>query len=201
MARTSTRPKSNAAGTEQASRSMRSYTGPIIGLIVIVALAALVFLDPPPPGVEFPSQGNFHLSAIEEPHAEYNSSPPSSGPHVGFLANWGPSEEALPPELFLHNLEDGGIVLAYNCPDGCDELQAGVDAIVTDVGAGTLSTPYENPIVDPDGNEYRAAAVAWTRVFYFDELTPEVESEVETFISLYRGIDNHVGATGGVSQN
>jgi hypothetical protein len=191
MARTSTRSKSNTADTEQAKRPKRSYTGPIIGLGVIVALVALVVLDPPPPGVVFASQGNLHISAIEEPHAPYNSSPPSSGPHIGALANWGPSEEPLPPELFIHNLEDGGIVLAYNCPDGCADLSSGIEAIVTDVGAGTLSTPYEEPIVDPDGNEYRAAAVAWTRVFYFDELTPDVESEIETFISLYRGIDNH----------
>jgi hypothetical protein len=193
MARTSTRTKTNSADTVQGSKPKRSYTGPIIGVAVIAALVALVVLDPPPPGVEFASQGNVHLSAIEEPHPPYNSSPPSSGPHVGFLANWGPSEEPLPPELFIHNLEDGGIVLAYNCPDGCDDLASGLESIVTDVGAGTLSTPYEEPIVDPDGNEYRAAAVAWTRVFYFDELTPNVESEIETFISLYRGIDNHAG--------
>lgn len=201
MARTSTRPKNKTSEQENTPKAKRSFVGPIIGLVVVGALAALVLLDPPPPGVEFPSQGNFHLAALEEPHAPYNSSPPSSGPHLGFLANWGPSEEPLPPELFIHNLEDGGVVLAYNCPDGCDELQSGLEAIVTDVGAGTLSTPYEEPIVDPDGNEYRAAAVAWTRVFYFDELTPDVESEIETFISLYRGIDNHVGASGGVNHN
>lgn len=194
MARTSTRTTPSTDDKGRSSKPKRSYVGPAIGVAVLVALVALVVLDPPPPGVEFPSQGNLHLSAIEEPHAEYNSSPPSSGPHVGFLANWGPSDEPIPAELFIHNLEDGGVVLAYNCPEGCQELQDGLEAIVTDVGAGTLSTPYEDSIVDPDGNEYRAAAVAWTRVFYFDELTPDVESEVETFISLYRGIDNHVGA-------
>lgn len=190
MARTSTRTNSGAPKPEP-TKPNRNYTGVIVGVAVIGALVAFVLLDPPPPGTEFPSQGNFHLAEIDESHAAYNSSPPSSGPHVGFIANWGPSEEPLPEELFVHNLEDGGVVLTYNCPDGCDELEDELQSIVTDVGTSTLSTPYDKPIMDPEGTEYRAAAVAWTRVFYFDELTPDVRAEVETFISLYRGIDHH----------
>ena len=79
MARTSTRSASKTDDA-QAPKPKRSYTGPIIGVAVVAAVVALVVLDPPPPGVEFAAQGNFHLSAIDEPHVDYNSSPPSSGP-------------------------------------------------------------------------------------------------------------------------
>jgi hypothetical protein len=196
MARTSTRTKSNSADTQQTSKPRRSYTGPIFGVAIVAALVALVLLDPPPPGIEFPSQGNVHLAAIDEPHPPYNSSPPSSGWHMGFLAEWGVSEEPLPPELYIHNLEDRGIVLAYNCPDGCDELQADLTEFVESEGGLLLLTPYTDSIVDPDGQEYRAAAVAWKRVFYFDDFDESTRGEVETFVSLYEGIDHHAGSGG-----
>ena len=201
MARTSTRPKSSTAANDQASKPRRSYTGPIIGVAVIAALAALVLLDPPPPGIEFPSQGNVHLAAIDEPHPPYNSSPPSSGWHMGFLAEWGVSEEPLPPELHIHNLEDRGIVIAYNCPDGCDELQGDLAEFVENEGGLLLLTPHADSIVDPDGQEYQAAAVAWKRVYYFDEFDEATRGEVETFISLYEGIDHHVGSGGENTSN
>lgn len=201
MARTSTRSTSSTAGNEQASKSKRSYAGPIVGLVVIGALAALVLLDPPPPGVEFPSQGNIHLAALDETHPPYNSSPPSSGWHMGFLAEWGVSEEPLPPELYIHNLEDRGIVIAYSCPDACDELVTDLTDFVESEGGLMVLTPYEDAIVDPDGQEYRAAAVAWKRVFYFDEFDDAARGEVETFVSLYQGVDHHAGSGGENASN
>jgi hypothetical protein len=196
MARTSTGTKTTTSEPSQAPKSRRNYTGPIIGIAVIAAIAALVLLDPPPPGVDFPSQGNVHLAALEEPHPEYNSSPPSSGWHLGFLANWGVSEDPIPPEIYIHNLEDRGIVMTYNCPDACDDLQADLTGFVEDEGGFLVLTPYEDRIVDPDGVEYRAAAVAWKRVFYFDDFDDSTKSELETFISLYQGIDHHAGSGG-----
>jgi hypothetical protein len=100
--------------------------------------------------------------------------------------------EPIPPELFVHNLEDGGIVFTYDCPDGCDGLKADLEAYVTEAGGRTLLTPYEG-IVDVDGNRRRAAAVAWTRVFYFDDLDDAARGEILTFVGIYEGIDHHAG--------
>lgn len=194
MARTASKPKTEAAAQQAPAKKQRSYLGPIVGILAVGALAALVLLDPEPPGIVYPDLGNFHLAALDEPHAPYNSSPPSSGPHFGATAQWGVNEEPLPAELFVHNLEDGGVVLMHNCPDGCDDLSDGLNRIVEATGRTSISMPYNGPIVDPDGNSYRGAAVAWTRVFYFDEMTPDVESEIEVFVSLYMGVDHHVGA-------
>lgn len=193
MARTSSRPKTRAAEEQSTPKPRKSYTGLIIGVVVVGALIALVALDPPPPGFEFPAQGNVHLSAIDEAHPEYNSSPPSSGWHMGFLAEWGVSEEPLPPELYIHNLEDGGIVVAYNCPDGCDDLQTALSEFVESEGGRVVLTPYEQTITDPDGETHAAAVIAWKKIFYFDEFDEATRSEVETFISLYEGIDHHAG--------
>lgn len=191
MARTASRPQTENNDQSGPARKKRSWTGPIVGILAVVALVALVVLDPEPPGVEFPSQGNRHLQSFDEPHTPYNSTPASSGPHMGVLANWGVHEEPLPEELFVHNLEDGGVVVAYSCPDGCEDLQSGLEELVLDQGRASLITPYEQAIVDPDGNQYRAAAVAWTKVFYFDELTDDVRSELEVFFDINMGVDHH----------
>lgn len=188
MARTSNKSSKSEAQSAPAKRPV-PWGGIITGTVVIGALVALILLDPPPPGAEIPSQGNLHISAIDEPHAEYNSAPPSSGAHVGQLANWGVYEEVIPPELFIHNLEDGGIVITYDCPEGCDELKDGLTTLVEDVGGSVVLTPYEG--IEYEGVQYRAAVVAWNRVFHFDELTEENESEVRSFIRLYEGIDHH----------
>lgn len=199
MARTASRPTTQKTAEKAPVKSKRSWLGPIIGILAVGALAALVVLDPEPPGVEYPNLGNFHLSAIDEPHTPYNSAPPSSGPHFGGIAPWGVSDEVFPAELFVHNLEDGGVVLLYNCADGCSELQSGIETLVEDTGRSSLAAPYDGPIFDAEGTDYAAAAVVWNRVFYFDELTTDVRSELETFISLYMGVDHHAtgGAVGG----
>jgi hypothetical protein len=181
----------------QAEVARRSRAkGFIIGGIAVLAMggiAAAIVLSPPPPGIEFPSLGNTHLSDPTESHPPYNSSPPSSGWHFGGLADWAESEEPVAPEIFIHNLEDAGIVLAYDCPEGCDHLLTGLRDVLADhTGKRVMLTPYSgitNPI---DGKSYRGAAVAWTRVLYFDDLSAENRSEVDAFIGLYEGIDHHV---------
>lgn len=53
----------------------------------------------------------------------YPDPPPTSGPHNPCWAAWGIHDEPLAAERWVHNMEHGGIVLTYNCPDGCaDEV-------------------------------------------------------------------------------
>lgn len=54
----------------------------------------------------------------ETPQA-YDGKPPAGGPHSGCWGTWGVHTTPLTPERFVHNLEHGGVVLTYNCPDGC----------------------------------------------------------------------------------
>jgi hypothetical protein len=54
-------------------------------------------------------------------------------------------------------------------------------------------TPFEGEIADKSGTRYRAAAVAWTRVYYFDELNDETIGEIKAFIRAFEGIDHHAG--------
>ncbi|MGZ5384808.1 MAG: DUF3105 domain-containing protein [Acidimicrobiia bacterium] len=164
-----------------------------VGSVLIVGAAiVLVVIQPPAPGLAFADQGNEHLTAIGEPHLSYNSRPPSSGPHLGSLANWGESDLQLPAELFVHNLEDGGVVLAYSCGSDCADLVDGLRQRLSDFqGRNLLLMPYQD-IVDPDGAAHRAAAVAWGRVFYFDDLSRDSAEQLDNFIRTFEGIDHHL---------
>jgi hypothetical protein len=49
--------------------------------------------------------------------------PPTSGTHYETSMPWGVYEETQPEGYWVHNLEHGGVVLLYNCPEGCPELK------------------------------------------------------------------------------
>lgn len=79
-------------------------------------------------GVEVmvPSMGAPHVPA-GQPHPQYNSLPPTSGPHYDTAAPWGDPHTSLPEERWVHNLEHSGVVALYNCPQACPALVQSLD--------------------------------------------------------------------------
>jgi hypothetical protein len=129
---------------------------------------------------EFPSLGNEHISSPSVPHIPYNSDPPTSGPHTPYLARWGIHGQSVPKEEQVHNLEDGGVVIQYDCPDGCPELIEKLSAI---------ASRYERLILAPyPGMDKRIALTAWRRLDKFDEFD---EQRIARFIGAHIGIDHH----------
>jgi hypothetical protein len=135
------------------------------------------------PGTSYPDLGNAHIQTLTDPHAPYNSDPPTSGPHLPYIAPWGIHTEPIPKELQVHNLEDGGVAVQYNCPTGCADLVDKLKAIVQRYERQVLLAPYP-------GMKTRIALTAWTRLDAFDEFD---EARVVKFIRAYRGIDHHRG--------
>ena len=131
------------------------------------------------PGASFADQGNLHVATPETPHELYNSDPPTSGPHLPYIAPWGVHTRPIVRELQVHNLEDGGVVVQYNCE--CPELVAKLKAIVEKYDRQVILAPYP-------GMPHRIALTAWTRLDTMDELD---EGRVTRFIEAYRGIDHH----------
>lgn len=180
-----------AALQQRAARKKALLTA-IGGVAVVAAAAVLILVQPAAPGLAIPNLGNEHIASFDQEHIPYNSRPPSSGPHVGELAPWGEIDQQLPPELFVHNLEDGGILLAYGCGDTCPEILDGFRATLGEfAGRNLLLMPYDD-IVDPDGSTHAAAVVAWNRILYLDEFSEDTRDDVEEFIRTYEGINNHV---------
>lgn len=131
------------------------------------------------PGVAIPDQGNRHISHPGEPHEPYNSDPPTSGPHVPYLAPWGVHTRPIPPEVQVHNLEDGGVLVQYNCD--CPELVAKLAGVVRRYDKFVILAPYPTM-------KSRIALTAWARLETLDDFD---EGRIRRFIDAFRGIDHH----------
>jgi hypothetical protein len=74
-----------------------------------------------------PLQGNTHHPICTD--LEYGTNPPSSGDHWGMWAQFRTYATAVPREMYVHNLEHGGVVMAYKCDGLCPDIaQAYEDA-------------------------------------------------------------------------
>jgi len=168
-------------------RAKRRKQWAIAATVVVVAAAVVGYFAyravADLPGVVMPDQGNVHLQNATDPHVAYNSNPPTSGPHLPYVAPWGIHTEPIVKELQVHNLEDGGVVVNYNCPAGCPELVEKLTAVVKGYPDRVVLAPYP-------GMKSRIALTAWTRIDTFDDFD---EARIVKFISAYRGIDHHKG--------
>lgn len=159
----------------------------VLGIVagaLAVGYFALKELSKPQPGQYVTSLGNRHLKDIKESHEPYNSLPPTSGPHLGDKAGWGIRGESIPDELQLHNLEDGGIMVQYNCSEdtnGCTKLVDQLTSVVRKYKDKVTMAPYPNL-------DTKIALTAWTRIDKFNEFDAE---RVERFIKAFKGVDHH----------
>ncbi len=146
--------------------------GVVVGYLAYRAAASL-------PGTQLPDQGNRHIPSERDPHEPYNSDPPTSGPHLPYIAPWGVHTRPIPPQLQVHNLEDGGVIVQYNCE--CADVVAKLRAIVERYERYVILAPYPSM-------KSRVALTAWTRIETLDDVD---ERRVTRFIEAYRGVDHH----------
>ena len=183
------------------SSQLKKYS--IIVLIVLVILAGGYWLvkeaSKPQPGEFVVSLGNRHLKDMNEAHEPYNILPPTSGLHLGSHAKWGVSEQPIPDELQIHNLEDGVVMVQYNCTpekttpdsatpsaketDECKRMVEQLASIVKKYPDKVAMAPY--PKLDTT-----IALTAWTRIDKFNEFDAD---RIQKFIKAFKGIDHHRG--------
>jgi hypothetical protein len=130
-----------------------------------------------------------HISA-PWPASAYNSSPPSSGGHCAEWSSYGVAyDEAapLPACYFLHNLEHGAVVLLYNCPEGCPEVVAELEALVASppqdpncAASRILLTPYAEM-------DAKVAAAAWGFTWTSDCLEGDAIDSLRAFVEAHQG--------------
>lgn len=144
-------------------------------VILVLGGATLIALDlsepepPPPPELEavetFPSMGAVHL-ADGAPAPEYNSDPPTSGPHAQTPAPCGIYRQPVPDVSQLHSMEHGAVVVQYD-PDLPQEQVDLLEDIDWSPAAEVIVAP-------PPGNPAPVALTAWTRLLLLDDVDPEI---------------------------
>jgi hypothetical protein len=96
-------------------------------------------------GTQQPLQSATHITPPQR--GSYNSTPPTSGEHYSQAgvapAPWGIKDTMLAPEATTHNLEHGGVVIAYNnlTPAETDQLKSIVRTL--------MNGPYRKIIMEP----------------------------------------------------
>ncbi len=179
----------------------------IAGVVVVALLGLVIFINIrntlPVAGEEsFTSQGNIHIDDGKSSPIVYNSTPPSSGPHYGGLANWAIYDTPIRYEQLNHNLEDGGVIVYYQCPEGCaDDVAKMTELVQPYLNAGRHLVMLPNdPTFTADGTtpvhkdmEAKIAVVAWGKVLKLDAVDTEL---MRRFIDKYVGIDHHVAGQG-----
>src|SRR5437870_12286591 len=130
------RQRSDMAKGERRTRAPRRVTRRqrTVIAVAVTVLAAIVVgyfayrAQANLPGVQFPDEGNLHVATADSPHVQYNSDPPTSGPHLPYIARWGVHTRPIVRALQVHDLEDGGVVVQYNSER--PRLEAELNAIV-----------------------------------------------------------------------
>jgi hypothetical protein len=172
-----------AHGARSVRRTRRRQAWAAGGGVALLGLAILGFFAyraaATLPGRAVAELGNAHIPTETTPHVPYNTDPPTSGPHLPYIAPWGIHTSPIAKELQVHNLEDGGVMVQYNCD--CPELVAKLADVVKRYDKFVILSPYP-------GMKSRIALTAWGRI---DELDEFDEQRVVRFIETFRGIDHH----------
>jgi len=150
--------------------------GPLI--VALFALAELsVLAAASEPGRRMPDEGQAHVP--EGTRVRYGHYPPTSGPHWPRWAPWDVYTREVPPELWVHNLEHGGIVILYHCDAPCPELIGQLREVIA--GFPRSKHGHVKLLIAPDPKvRTRLAILAWT---WIDELE---EFDRERLLRFYR---------------
>lgn len=162
----------------------------VIGIVAVLALIAIPIIVEAVrasslPGERFASQGNRHVQ-LGANVPDYNSNPPTSGPHTDQVAPWGvygPEDDTPPDQELIHNMEDGGVVLWYRPGNDADESNRRIAAL-EDVAEGSRRIV----IVPREDMPTEFALTAWQRLQRFDEID---EPAMRAFVEAYEGLDHH----------
>ena len=127
-------------------------------------------------GTKVSDQGNTHIS--DSQHFTYNSVPPTSGSHWQSPSSWGIKDSQEPNERTTHNLEHGGIVIAYNPNVATDDVNR-LKALVRGV-SGT----YHKIVLEPYA-QLTDAAIAVTAWDWILKLQSYDDTQMVKFIKSH----------------
>lgn len=127
--------------------------------------------------------GREHIPLGATPPKLYNSNPPSSGGHFRSPANWGVYDYEVHDQIVIHNLEHGGIWIAYR-PTLSQSMVGELKKIADEFGGSKI-------VMAPrSANDADVAVVSWGRLIKFDMvngvLSDEQKEDVRAFYQSFK---------------
>lgn len=140
-----------------------------VGIAVLAGIAFFVLQAAKPAvGDSVPIMNSDHIETDTDP-GQYNSDPPTSGPHYPDEAEAGFYDTNIykfPAGYLVHNLEHGYVIFWYNCAlldeAGCTELKSQIRTVMDDLG-GFKMIAYPWPSLDVP-----FAMTSWGRIQKFE---------------------------------
>ena len=136
-------------------------------------------------GESIPILGAQHIPAGSVAHPPYNSNPPTSGWHWPQPAAWGTYDAELPDEQVIHNLEHGGVWIAYKVATASAGL-ATAAATPSQIGDDEINklkeiaSRFRKIILAPrSANDSAIAVASWGQLLKLDKLD---EGQIVKFI-------------------
>jgi len=163
-------------------KRMRAIVVTVVSVLVVASIIGVVLLrnasrDAAVQGLNVQTladQGRTHLSAGGK-YSNYNSTPPTSGPHDPTPAPCGVSTEPIPNEVQVHDLEHGVVMVQYR--PGLDQAQVQALAeLGRSYSSHVLVAPYP-------GLTTPVAVTGWTKLMAIERADT---GKIRTFIDLYR---------------
>lgn len=137
--------------------------------------------DPPTPGGEACERYTFplsdtstasHVSSCGSTACGNGENPPNSGMHCSTWLSCRSFDTEQPRCSWIHNLEHGHAVFLYNCPEGCADDVAKLEAAMAKAAVG--SNGVRRALVAPDSQlPKRFAALLWRRTYLMDSVDPD----------------------------
>ena len=177
--------RAEAARRQKAAerRSLLIIVGVLAAAALAIAVTALYLYNSTPRHLTFqpvaqdvgqvvPSEGQQHVQAGTQ--VTYQHQPPTSGSHysqAGLAPVAWQTIGTLQPEVWVHNLEHGGIVVLYNCPTGCDNLQKQLTTYVNSIVPAEPQYGEYKIILSPYSQgmgTHKVALLAWGRIEFLD---------------------------------
>lgn len=119
-----------------------------------------------------PEASTTHVSTCNSSACGNGLNPPTAGPHCPYPLSCQSYDTEQAPCFWIHNLEHGHAVFLYDCPDGCPDEIAKLEAARNQAKVG--SNGVRRALISPaSGLPNRIAAIVWRRAYLADSADPD----------------------------
>lgn len=146
----------------------------VLGLMVVGGYKLVKSVTAERPGQAVADLGRDHVSVGTS--VEYNSNPPTSGPHYSQWTKRGVYDGPVEDGYLIHSLEHGYVIISYRCEGECQQLKNSLKGFYEQHKQKRLI------VVSRPSLDVPIALTAWNRILKLQEWD---ESQVEAFVRAF----------------